>query len=206
MWWRSEAEGVLLLPLPVCLRYRFQQCLRVLAPTGALLCCCLIEYAGCCVAAGCESRWGHLSETEEQTGSQTTRRYSAGCSLPQSGVLCFEGVYFCSVVGAQVTSWDGQGGGGSIWATDVSSTASIPNSVLCRAICEDVGPGALRIATLYHLQCECFLQFWSLCSLCCKAWNLSSDFWKVLPRCQDTHCEFLTFSWIYLQKISIFFL
>ena len=55
--------------------------------TGALLCCCLIECAGCCVAAGCESRWGHLSETEEQTGSQTARRYSAGCSLPQSGVL-----------------------------------------------------------------------------------------------------------------------
>ena len=87
MWWRSEVEGVLLLPLPVCLQSRFQQCQHVLAPTGALLCCCLIEYAGCCVAAGCESRWGHLSETEEQTGSQTARRYSAGCSLPQSGVL-----------------------------------------------------------------------------------------------------------------------
>ena len=87
MWWRSEVEGVLLLPLPVCLQSRFQHCQHVLAPTGALLCCCLIEYAGCCVAAGCESRWGHLSETEEQTGSQTARRYSAGCSLPQSGVL-----------------------------------------------------------------------------------------------------------------------
>ena len=87
MWWRSEVEGVLLLPLPVCLQSRFQQCQHVLAPTGALLCCCLIEYAGCCVAAGCESRWGHLSETEEQTGSRTARRYSAGCSLPQSGVL-----------------------------------------------------------------------------------------------------------------------
>ena len=87
MWWRSEAEGVLLLPLPVCLQSRFQQCQHVLAPTGALLCCCLIEYAGCCVAAGCESRWGHLSETEEQTGSQTARQYSTGCSLPQSGVL-----------------------------------------------------------------------------------------------------------------------
>ena len=87
MWWRSEVEGVLLLPLPVCLQSRFQQCQHVLAPTGALLCCCLIEYAGCCVATGCESRWGHLSETEEQTGSQTARQYSAGCSLPQSGVL-----------------------------------------------------------------------------------------------------------------------
>ena len=73
-------------------------------------------------------------------------------------------MYFCSVVGAQVTSWDGEGGGGSIWAMDVSTTASIPNSILCRAICQDMGPGALGIATLYHLQCECFLQFWSLCS------------------------------------------
>ena len=87
MWWRSEVEGVLLLPLPVCLQSRFQQCQHVLAPTGALLCCCLIEYAVYCVAAGCESRWGHLSETEEQTGSQIARRYSAGCSLPESGVL-----------------------------------------------------------------------------------------------------------------------
>ena len=87
MWWRSEVEGVLLLPLPVCLQSRFQQCQHVLAPTGALLCCCLTEYAGCCVAAGCESRWGHSSETEEQTGSQTARQYSAGCCLPQSGVL-----------------------------------------------------------------------------------------------------------------------
>ena len=95
----------------------------------------------------------------------------------------FQGVYFCSVVGAQVTSWDGEGGGCSIWATDVGTTASIPNSILCRAICEDMGRGALRIATLYHLQCECFLQFWGLCSLCCKAWNFSSDFWKALPRC-----------------------
>ena len=73
MRWRSEVEGVLLLPLPVCLQSRFQQCQHVLAPTGALLCCCLIEYAGCCVAAGCEDQWGHLSETEEQIGSQTTR-------------------------------------------------------------------------------------------------------------------------------------
>ena len=37
----------------------------------------------------------------------------------------------CSVVGAQVTSWDGEGGGGSIWATDVGTTASIPTTV-CR--------------------------------------------------------------------------
>ena len=77
MRWRSEVEGVLLLPLPVCLQSRFQQCQHVLAPTGALLCCCLTEYAGCCVAAGCEGQWGHLSETEEQTGSQTARQYSA---------------------------------------------------------------------------------------------------------------------------------
>ena len=87
MRWRSEVEGVLLLPLPVCLQSRFQQCQHVLASSGALLCCCLTEYAGCCVAAGCESQWGHLSETEEQTGSQTARQYSAGCSLPQPGVL-----------------------------------------------------------------------------------------------------------------------
>ena len=84
---RSEVEGVLLLPLPVCLQSRFQQFYHVLAPTETLLCCYLTEYAGCCVAAGCESLWGHLSETEEQTGSQTARQYSAGCSLPQSGVL-----------------------------------------------------------------------------------------------------------------------
>ena len=126
--------------------------------------------------------------------------------LNQEFCSSFQGMYFCSVVGAQVTSWDGEVGGGSIWATDVSTTASIPNSVLCRAICEDMGLGALGIATLYHLQCECFLQFWSLCSLCYKAWNFSSDFWKALPRCPDTHCEFLTFSWICLQKINIFFL
>ena len=131
------------------------------------------------------------------------------CWLQSSSIrkFCdsFQGMYFCPVVGAQVTSWDGEGGGCSIWATDVGTTASIPNSVLCRAICEDMGPGALRTATLYHLQCECFLQFWGLCSLCCKAWNFSSDFWKALPRCPDTHCEFLTFCWICLQKISVFF-
>ena len=118
----------------------------------------------------------------------------------------FQGVYFCSVVGAQVTSWDGEGGGCSIWAMDVGSTASILNSILCRAICEDVSPGALRIVTPYHLQYECFLQFWSLCSLCCKAWNFSSYFWKALPRCPDARFEFLTFSWICLQKICVFFL
>ena len=199
MWWRSELEGVLLLPLPVCLQSRFQQCQHVLAPTRALLCCCLIEYAGCCVAAGCECRWGHLSETEEETGSQTARRYSAACSLPQSGVLW-------QLPGCVLLLCSWSSGHQLGWATDVSTTASIPNSVLCRAICEGMGPGALGIATLYHLQCECFLQFWSLCSLCCKAWNFNSDFWKALPRCPDTHCEFLTFSWIYLQKISIFFL
>ena len=88
-----------------------------------------------------------------------------------SQVFCgsFQGVNFCSVVGAQVTSWDGEGGGGSIWATDVGTTASIPNSVLRRVICEDMGPGALGIAILHHLQCERFVQFWSLCSPCCKA-------------------------------------
>ena len=82
MRWRGEVEGVLLLPLPVRLQSPFQQCQHVLAPTGALLCCCLIEYAGCFVAAGCEGQWGHLSETEEQAGSETARQYSAGCSLP----------------------------------------------------------------------------------------------------------------------------
>ena len=85
--WRGEVEGVLLLPLPVCLQSRFQQCQHVLAPTGAVLCCCLTEYTGFCVAAGCEGQWGHLSENEEQTGSQGAGQYSASCSLLQSGVL-----------------------------------------------------------------------------------------------------------------------
>ena len=135
MRWRSEVEGVSLLPLPVCLLSGFQQCQHVLALTGALLCCCLTEYAGCCVAAGCEGQWGHLSETEEQTGSQTARQYSAGCSLPQSGVLWqLSGRVLLLCIGAQVTSWDGEGGGCSIWATDVGTTAFIPNSILCRAI------------------------------------------------------------------------
>ena len=57
---RGEVQGVLLLPLPVCLQSCFQQCQHVLAPTGALLCYCLTEYTGCCVAAGCEGQWGHL--------------------------------------------------------------------------------------------------------------------------------------------------
>ena len=182
MRWRSEVEGVLLLPLPVCLQSCFQQCQHVLAPTGALLCCCLTEYAGCCVTAGCESQWDHLSETEEQTGSQTARQYSAGCSLPQLGVLWqLSGrvLLLCSWSSGHQLGWRGRRL--FHWAMDVGTTASIPNSILCRAICEDVGPGALRIATLYHLQCECFLQFWGLCSLHCKAWNFSSDFWKALP-------------------------
>ena len=87
MRWRGEVEGDLLLLLLVCLQSHFQQCQHVLAPIGALLCCYLTEYTGCCIAAWCEGQWGHLSETEEQTGSQTARQYSAGCSLPQSGVL-----------------------------------------------------------------------------------------------------------------------
>ena len=197
----------MLLPLPVCLLSRFQQCQHVLAPTGALLCCCLIEYAGCCVAAGCEVGGAICQRLKSRQGvRQQNDILLVAVFLNQEFCGSFQGVYFCSVVGAQVTSWDGEGGGGSIWATDASTTASIPNSILCSAICEDMGPGALGIATLYHLQCECFLQFWSLCSLCCKAWNFSSDFWKALPRCPDTHCEFLTFFWICLQKISIFFL
>ena len=87
----------------------------MLAPTGTLLCFHLTEYTGCCVTAGCEGQWGHLSETEEQTGSQIAGQYSAGCSLPPSG-FCgrFQGVNFCSVVEAQVTSLDGEGEGGSI--------------------------------------------------------------------------------------------
>ena len=88
----------------------------------------------------------------------------AAVFLNQEFFGSFQGVKFCSVVGAQVTSWDGEGGG-SIWATGVGTTASIPNSVLCRAICEGIGPGVLGIASLYHLQCERILQFWSLCSL-----------------------------------------
>ena len=59
----------------------------MLAPTGALFCCCLTEYTGCCVGTGYEGQWGHLRETEEQTGSQRAGQYSAGCSLPQSGIL-----------------------------------------------------------------------------------------------------------------------
>ena len=48
-----------------------------------------------------------------------------------SQVFCgrFQGVDFCSVVGGQVTSWDVEGGGGSIRATDEGTTVSIPNSV-----------------------------------------------------------------------------
>ena len=82
MRWRGGVEGVLLLPLPVCLQSHFRQCQHVLAPTGALPCCC----TGCCVA-GREGQWGHLRETEEQTGSQRAGQYSTGYSLPQSGVL-----------------------------------------------------------------------------------------------------------------------
>ena len=57
--WRGGVEGVLLLPLPVCLQSRFRQCQHVLAPTGALLCCCLTKYTGYGVAAGCEDQSGH---------------------------------------------------------------------------------------------------------------------------------------------------
>ena len=209
MRWRGEFEGVLLLPLPVCLQSRFQQCQHVLAPTGALLCCCLTEYTGCCVAVGCKGQLGYLSETEKQTGSQTARRYSAGCSIPQSGVLwqlSRRVLLLCSWTPGHQLGLRGRRLFHLSDGTNVGTTASIPNSVLCRAICEDVGLGALRIVILYHLQCECFLQLWSLCSLCCKAWNFSSDFWKSLPRCPDTRCEFLTFFWICLQKISVFFL
>ena len=113
--WRGVVEGVLLLRLPVCLQSRFQQCQHMLAPTGVLLCCCLTEYAGCCVAAGCEGRWGHLSETEEQIGSQTANNILlVAVFLNQEFCVSFQGVYFCSVVGARVTSWDGEGGGCSI--------------------------------------------------------------------------------------------
>ena len=37
----------------------------------------------------------------------------------------FQGMEFCSVVGAQATGWDGEGEGGSIWTADVGTTASI---------------------------------------------------------------------------------
>ena len=85
-------------------------------------------------------------------------------------VFCcsFQRVKFCSVVGVQVTSWDRKGGDGSIWVTDVGTTTSIPSSILCRAICEDLGPGALGMAILHNLQCECSLQLWSLCSLAAR--------------------------------------
>ena len=183
MRWRGEVEGVLLLPLPVCLQSRFQHwntTLLLFDRIHRLLCSC----------------WVQKSEGVRQQDNILL----VAVFLNQEFCGSFQGMYFCSVVGAQVTSWDGEGEGCSIWATDVGTTASIPDSIFCRAICEDVGPGALRIATLYHLQCECFLQFWSLCSLCCKAWNFSSDFWKALLRCPDTHCEFLAFSWICLHQ------
>ena len=51
MKWKGGVEVVLLLSLPVCLQFRFRQCQHVLAPTGALLRCCLTEYTGCCVSA-----------------------------------------------------------------------------------------------------------------------------------------------------------
>ena len=41
----------------------------------------------------------------------------------------FCGTNFCSVTGAQVTSWDGERGGGSIWATDEGTTASITSNI-----------------------------------------------------------------------------
>ena len=73
--------------LPICLQYCFRQCQHELVPTGAILCCCWTENTGCCVAAGLEGQWSHSWESEEQTGSQRAGHYSAGCSLPQSGVL-----------------------------------------------------------------------------------------------------------------------
>ena len=87
MRWRGGVEEGLLLPLQVCLQSCFWQYQHVLAPTGALLCCCLTEYTGCCVAARCEGQLGHSPETEEQTRRQRAGQNSAGCSLPQSGVL-----------------------------------------------------------------------------------------------------------------------
>ena len=56
----------------------------------------------------------------------------------------------CSVVGAKIISWDGEGENGCIWATHVGTTASIPDTVLCRATCKDMGPGAPGIAILHH--------------------------------------------------------
>ena len=156
----------MLLPLPVCVQFHFRQCQNALAPTAVLVCCCVIGCLCCSVAAGWEGQWSQSLETKEQTGSQRT----AGCSLPISSALCsFQGLKFCFVIGAQVTSWDGERERASIWVMDVSTTASIPESVLCRAICKDASPGAVETAILHHPQFERFLQIWCRCSLYCKA-------------------------------------
>ena len=101
----------MLLPLPVCLQSCFRQCQHVLAPTGALLCCCLTEYTGCCVAAGCEGQWRHLRETEEQTGSERAGQYSAGCSLPQSVLWQLSGreLLLCSWSSGHERGWRNMG-------------------------------------------------------------------------------------------------
>ena len=68
------------------------------------------QYAGCCVAAGCEGQWGHLSETEEQTGSQTAKQYSAGCSLPRSVLWQLSGrvLLLCSWSSGHQLGWRGR--------------------------------------------------------------------------------------------------
>ena len=55
----------------------------------------------------------------------------------------FQGVNFCSVVGAHrsLAGTEREEGVPSE-RTDVGTTASVPNSVLCRTISEDLGPGA----------------------------------------------------------------
>ena len=61
----------------------------------------------CYVAAGCEGQWGHSWETEEQTLS-VEQDNILFLAVFLSQVFCGS-LKFCSVVGAQVTSWDGDG-------------------------------------------------------------------------------------------------
>ena len=112
MRWRGGVEGVFLLPLPVLSAVLFLAMPTCAGTTGALLCCYLIEYTCCCVAVGCKGQWGYSWETEEQTGSQRAGQYSAGCSLPQSGVLwqlSGREVLLCSLsIGHHQLGWRGR--------------------------------------------------------------------------------------------------
>ena len=79
--------------------------------THWILSCCLTEYTGCCVAAGCKDQCGHSRETEEHTRSQKAWQYSAGCSLLQSGVLwklTGREVLLCSWSSGHQLGWRGR--------------------------------------------------------------------------------------------------